>query len=108
MDGDSLSIYGRQGCFRDTCISAYARQWGAESGSCPALFLNMLDLDMPFVHHTTKFKYIRRMCGVSCTDCLSDSEVVDFYWCCLRRPFRPFVLIRKVDMWGQEVEFKMR
>lgn len=77
MDGNTLSIFGRQGRSRDTCVGTFARQWKWLSRSCPDVFLNMPEVNMPPVCHATEVEYVCRMREVFFADVLFDSDMVD-------------------------------
>lgn len=101
VDGGSLSICERQGRSRDTYVVAYSRRWRALSRSCMGVFLNMQNLDMPFVRYATEVKYVRRIHEMLRTMISSESSVVNLFRCCLSRPISSFYLIRKVDTWSR-------
>lgn len=72
------------------------------------MFLNMHNLDMPFVRCATEVGYVRCMREMLRTDILFESDVVDLSHGCLPRSFSSVYLIREVSTGVRDLDFEVR
>lgn len=73
----------------------------------PGIFLDMPDVNMPFIYHATEFKYAFRMWEMFRTDISSESDVVDFSCCLLPFPLSFSYQIPEMAIWGQYFELEV-
>lgn len=107
VNGGRLSIYDLQGSLMYTCVGAYRRRWRALSKSCLSVFLNMLDMDMPFVRHVTEVVNLSCMREILRPDISYESDIVVLSRWCFPRRYNLSFSIRKVGSWGREWDLEV-
>lgn len=97
-DGNRLSIFNLQGSLADICGGVLVCSWKSLSRLCLDVFLNMTNMNVPFLPHATKIHFVSCKHEMLRADISSGYGVAYLLWCCLPRLlFSSLYLIQKVE-----------